>query len=508
MWSMSRGDQYLRYLSLVVLVIQNASQVLVLRYAAQRNQPQFIKTVAVLFNEVIKLIASLILLTITTGSVKWTVQSLKRQYFVKWLETLKVGVPALIYTIQNFLLYVAIDHLDAGTFMVTYQLKILTTALFTVLLLNRRLSLWQWMALAILTSADEGAKHVAKMVQLDSTRNLSIAKTIPETVDFAPTNQRPLIGLAAVLAAALMSGFAGVYFEKILKESDVSIWLRNVQLATFAIPIALVMIVSKDYATVQQNGWMHGFDWVVWLGTLLQSLGGLLIAVVVKYADNILKAFATSVAIIVSTVVSIFFFGIIPEPLFLLGATLVIGAVVVYSIFPYSTKTHTPTSNDIPVTQRLLDEKSDVSIWLRNVQLATFAIPIALVMIVSKDYATVQQNGWMHGFDWVVWLGTLLQSLGGLLIAVVVKYADNILKAFATSVAIIVSTVVSIFFFGIIPEPLFLLGATLVIGAVVVYSIFPYSTKTHTLTSNDTPETQTLLSNKERSRESRQIENC
>ncbi|KAI6212701.1 UDP-galactose/UDP-N-acetylglucosamine transporter srf-3 [Aphelenchoides besseyi] len=330
---------------------------LVLRYAAQRNQPQFIKTVAVLFNEVIKLIASLILFTITTGSVKWTIQSLRRQYFVKWLDTLKVGVPAFIYTLQNFLLYVAIDHLDAGTFMVTYQLKILTTALFTVIMLNRRLSVWQWIALAILTSADEGAKQAVKMVQqVDSIRNLSTTKAVSETVGFAPTAQQPLIGLAAVLAAALMSGFAGVYFEKILKESDVSIWLRNVQLATFAIPIALVMIISKDYATVQQNGWMHGFDWVVWFGTLLQSLGGLLIAVVVKYADNILKAFATSVAIIVSTVVLIFFFDIIPEPLFLIGATLVISAVIVYSIFPHKPKTQTSTINAITETQTLLDE--------------------------------------------------------------------------------------------------------------------------------------------------------
>ncbi|KAI6198853.1 hypothetical protein M3Y96_00563600 [Aphelenchoides besseyi] len=348
MWSMNRSDQYLRYLSLVVLVIQNASQVLVLRYAAQRNQPhgELNATIALNMFKDCPITKTTVLCQVV-GDVE------------------SRGVPALIYTIQNFLLYVAIDHLDAGTFMVTYQLKILTTAIFTVLLLNRRLSLWQWMALAIfdcrhctcsIGNADEGAKHVAKMVQLDSARNLSITKTIPGTVDFAPTNQRPLIGLAAVLAAALMSGFAGVYFEKILKESDVSIWLRNVQLATFAIPIALVMIVSKDYATVQQNGWMHGFDWVVWLGTLLQSLGGLLIAVVVKYADNILKAFATSVAIIVSTVVSIFFFGIIPEPLFLLGATLVIGAVVVYSIFPYNTKTHTLTSSDTSETQRLLDE--------------------------------------------------------------------------------------------------------------------------------------------------------
>ena len=41
----------------------------------------------------------------------------------------------------------------------------------------------------------------------------------------------------------------------------------------------------------------------------LQAFGGLVVAAVVKYADNILKGFATSVSIIVSSLVSFYFLG-------------------------------------------------------------------------------------------------------------------------------------------------------------------------------------------------------
>lgn len=39
-----------------------------------------------------------------------------------------------------------------------------------------------------------------------------------------------LIGFGAVLASTLTSGFAGVYFEKILKTGPTSVWMRNIQL--------------------------------------------------------------------------------------------------------------------------------------------------------------------------------------------------------------------------------------------------------------------------------------
>lgn len=67
-----------------------------------------------------------------------------------WLDTLKLGVPAFVYTVQNFLFLAAMEHLEASTFSVLDQLKILTTALFTVLIMRRRLSLAQWASLVIL----------------------------------------------------------------------------------------------------------------------------------------------------------------------------------------------------------------------------------------------------------------------------------------------------------------------------------------------------------------------
>lgn len=44
-----------------------------------------------------------------------------------------------------------------------------------------------------------------------------------------PTGSQ-FVGVMAVLVACCSSGFAGVYFEKILKESKQSVWIRNIQL--------------------------------------------------------------------------------------------------------------------------------------------------------------------------------------------------------------------------------------------------------------------------------------
>jgi hypothetical protein len=57
----------------------------------------------------------------------------------------------------------------------------------------------------------------------------------------------------------------GIYFEKILKSvSQVSVWMRNVQLAVCAIPIALATAYSTDGGKIADNGFMYGFDGVVW----------------------------------------------------------------------------------------------------------------------------------------------------------------------------------------------------------------------------------------------------
>lgn len=147
---MNTLDKILKYASLVILVIQNAGQVLIVRYATTRSGDKFLKTVAVMFQEIVKLIGAFILLSISYKSVFKSIKDLKYYFFTNIFDTIKVGVPAIVYTIQNFLLYVAIENLETATFMVSYQMKILTTAAFTVLMLKRKLSLFQWVSLVIL----------------------------------------------------------------------------------------------------------------------------------------------------------------------------------------------------------------------------------------------------------------------------------------------------------------------------------------------------------------------
>ena len=71
--------------------------------------------------------------------------------------------------------------------------------------------------------------------------------------------QSRLAGFAAALSACVLSGLAGVYFEKILKGSlDVSVWMRNVQLSLLSLPLGFGMAFVKDGEAISENGFFFG----------------------------------------------------------------------------------------------------------------------------------------------------------------------------------------------------------------------------------------------------------
>ncbi len=101
----------------------------------------------------------------------------------------------------------------------TYQLKILTTALCWVLMLKKTLEKHQWFSLFILAM---GVAFVTWPSPEETNKRL-IAQS-------QATVFQQSMGFGAVLLASLTSGFAGVYFEKILKNTPTSVWVRNIQL--------------------------------------------------------------------------------------------------------------------------------------------------------------------------------------------------------------------------------------------------------------------------------------
>merc|ERR1712062_377983 len=235
-----------------------------------------------------------------------------------------VCIPSAIYLVQNNLLYVAASNLDVATYQITYQMKILTTAFFSIVILNRTLIKTQWISLVLLLMG-------VVMVQLSDAKETNINTE----------NQSRVTGFLAAITATFLSGLAGIYFEKILKGSDVSVWMRNVQLSMLSVPFGILAVYFKHGNEISENGFFFGYDLFIWYLVVLNATGGLLVAVVIKYADNILKGFACSLAIIITCFVSVFLFGFQLSLQFIVGATFVI-----LSIFMYGYQPPKPTKND------------------------------------------------------------------------------------------------------------------------------------------------------------------
>lgn len=102
-----------------------------------------------------------------------------------------------------------------------------------------------------------------------------------------------------------------------------------------------------------------------------------------------------------------------------------------------------------------------------------FGTLFALLTAFSTDYESIQSKGFFYGYNNLVWLNIVIQSAGGLLVAVVIKYADNILKGFATSIAIIVSCLASSYLFNTVIDTVFAFGTMMVVVSVMLYSYVP-----------------------------------
>ncbi|KAK0564821.1 hypothetical protein OC844_001532 [Tilletia horrida] len=410
-----------RALCLVSLSVQNAALAIVMHHSRVSVPPEqrFHTATAVLLVELLKGAISLAVaffsLPPSAARSRWA--TLFSQ--IGSQDCLKLGVPAALYVLQQRLQYTAAANLDPTTFTVSYQMKILSTALFSLLLLRTRIHFVQWVALVGL------ALGVAS-VQTQSLEARQAINTLEQTMQHAKTSaggeggagaaesfflaeyqsrllsglatpfkqrdqppsaadrpyhavMNPFVGFLAVGAACMTSGFAGVYFEMLLKgrslgkrsralrasalplstpskkeRSDAlhaaggqqrpSLWIRNVQLSLLSLPPALFPVVYnmlKPNSPTHTPTFAHITTPAALLTIAMQVLGGLLTALVIKHADNILKGFAVACSVLLSFAWSLLVLGSPPgadgtggvrfNGWFVLGSALTIGSTFLYN---------------------------------------------------------------------------------------------------------------------------------------------------------------------------------
>ena len=313
-------EMRLKATSLVLLAVQNSLLSLTMRYSRTRkcHRPRFLASEAVVMSELFKTCVSLALATRAQEAPRHKFSQTLLDAYGKDGSYILV-IPACMYVVQNNLQYVAASNLEPAIFQLLYQMKLLTTAFFSVLMLGRRLKAMQWGAIALLAAGLSG-----------------VGMTKGRDAENAPSANFP-VGFTAVFAACCTSGFSSVFFERVVKvhrkleKKHVSVWARNAQLATFSCLIATLTAFLKDGDTIRKRGLLSGFTPLVWCVVALQAGGGLCTAAVIAYADNLLKGFATGGSMLLSVSASCVWFDFEITRPFIAGAASVLAAILLYA---------------------------------------------------------------------------------------------------------------------------------------------------------------------------------
>lgn len=162
-----------KWIALVALILQNSGLAILMRYtmvSTQVGTDRYLSSTAVLTAEVLKLSISVVLCFIVdcNMSYKMFISSLYSEFIGNRSDWIKLMVPSILYTLQNSLQYFSMSRLSAPVFQVLYQLKIVTTAIFSVTLLARRISALQWLSVVMLT----GKTHWNRLICIKSRRSL------------------------------------------------------------------------------------------------------------------------------------------------------------------------------------------------------------------------------------------------------------------------------------------------------------------------------------------------
>jgi UDP-sugar transporter A1/2/3 len=267
---------------LCILCFQNSIFTVLRRYSQGVLKETYSKHEVLLFGEIIKMLYSA---HVISKQMPGNRKSFESHLKMLAMTSRKMFALSLIYGLMNILSYVALRNVSAGIFTICAQLKILTTACFSTLLLQRRYSWTQWRALLMLI--------IGVLIFSEPVWN--------QTSAWETDGGNVVLGSAAVLTEVTLSGFASIYFEKVIKtdtQQRLNIWERNFQLALGSIPVYLTFILHEGGG---KAGYLGGWSMVTFVLGILGAAGGLLVALSIKYGDSILKTLATTGAIVLSS---------------------------------------------------------------------------------------------------------------------------------------------------------------------------------------------------------------
>ena len=333
--------------------------------AQQQSGPRrYLNSTAVTLSELLKFITSILAMYATAKSGRAAAAAVVRVLFGMPDQMVRVAIPALLYTIQNNIIYTSLSHLDAVTFQITYQLKIVMSLIASRLLLKKKASAMRWASTFLLTfgvilvqlslnQPDDSAAAPAPAAAAAAndegegeggasgggsggggSRSSASNGAGSSSGDNEEPKKNRMFGLAGVLLACVCSGLAGAIMELLLKNTPLPLAERNLQVATISLILASIHMFNHDSEALRRAGFFQGYTPGVWAMVSLDSVGGILVSMLLKYTTAMLKNFAAPIGIILNCLLSRYALNnssFQPNKRFLLGTTLVLLALGLFS---------------------------------------------------------------------------------------------------------------------------------------------------------------------------------
>lgn len=237
---------------------------------------------------------------------------------VKPLEVLEFSVPALVYFVNNNLVFLILNNVDATTFQLLSQLKTIFTGLLFRIFLKRELTAYQYLAIWML-ACGTGTSQLPSCLAVGATSE----------------SRSSFVGMSASVVSCSLSAFAGIYNEKLMKgKPKDSIHWQNIQLYSWGILFNFLGIVVNNSEALLKLDFFSGYNRWACAVVVNNALNGLAISAILKHADNIARVYAHAVAMLVTMVLSVLFFGLTPTPQMMIGIAVVGASAVQYNYKP------------------------------------------------------------------------------------------------------------------------------------------------------------------------------
>lgn len=200
----------------------------------------------------------------------------------------RMAIPAFLYTLVNIASYHAIGFLGSTKYQIYSNLKIFATALAFRFMLKKTLNVLHWFFITLL-----------------------MAGLLVGT--FQPTSgqrydKNVAVGIFLVFVVCICSAVASVYFELQLKTAKEHPLIQNLLLYFWTSVMCLsAQLFQKE--TGQMRTFFEEQTFYVWCAILSSAIYGQVVALTLYYCDNMVKVFASSLAVFASALLDLFFFG-------------------------------------------------------------------------------------------------------------------------------------------------------------------------------------------------------